>query len=284
MNRANHKKIRLSQLTETKKVLRRFNLHSVCEESRCPNISECFSRKTATFLILGNVCTRDCTFCSVRKGKPPAVDRDEPARVASAVKTLGIDYIVVTSVTRDDLPDGGAVIFNKTVRAIKGLGNSKKIEVLIPDFLGSEGSLKTVIDASPDVVSHNAETVPRLYPELRSKADYNRSLNILKKIKMLQPGQVTKSSIMLGLGETEGEVLDVIKGLADTGCDFLSIGQYLAPSKTAYPVKRMVHPEEFERCKERAEKLGFKHVESGTYVRTSYNAFLALNSLAPMFF
>ncbi len=274
MNRTNLKKIRLSHLTETKKVLRQLNLHSVCEESKCPNISECFSRKTATFLILGNVCTRNCTFCNVHKGRPLPVDEDEPERVASAVKNLGTEYAVVTSVTRDDLPDGGAEIFRRTVLAIKQPGSLKKVEVLIPDFLGSEGSLQAVIGASPDVVSHNVETVPRLYPELRGMADYTRSLDVLKTAKELNPVQVTKSGIMLGLGETEDEVLDVMRDLADAGCDFLSMGQYLAPSKTAYPVKRMVAPEEFERYGEKAKEMGFKHTESGTYVRTSYRASL----------
>lgn len=266
------KKIRLSQLTETKKILRRFNLHSVCEESGCPNISECFGNRTATFLILGNVCTRDCTFCNVRKGSPVAVDANEPERVAAAVEALGIEYVVVTSVTRDDLPDGGADMFRRTVLAVKRTGNLRRVEVLIPDFLGSEESIQTVVGASPDVISHNMETVPRLYRELRSRADYNRSLGVLSAVKKLNRGQATKSGIMLGLGETADEVLTVMKDLADTGCDFLSIGQYLAPSKTAFPVKRTVEPDEFKHYEKEAKGFGFKHAESGTYVRTSYHA------------
>ncbi len=271
MNNPVLKKIHLSELTETKRVLRRYGLHSVCEESMCPNISECFSRKTATFLILGNICTRNCTFCNVRKGAPLAVKESEPERVALAAKSLGIEYAVVTSVTRDDLPDGGAALFRETIHALKK-SDLKKVEVLIPDFLGSEDSLKTVIGASPEVISHNVETVPRLYPELRAMADYTRSVNLLKTVKEIRPAQAVKSGIMLGLGETEGEVLAVMKDLADAGCDFLSIGQYFAPSKVAYPVKRMVGPEEFARYKAKAEEMGFKHTESGTYVRTSYRA------------
>jgi len=272
MNRAK-KKICLSQLTEIKRLLRQFSLHSICEEGMCPNIAECFSHRTVTFLILGDVCTRNCSFCNVKKGVPCPVDPGEPTRVAKAVKILGMDYVVVTSVTRDDLPDGGAVAFRQTVEEIKKLGSLKKTEVLIPDFRGSEAALKTIIESGPDVISHNIETVPRLYPELRGMAEYQRSLNLLKRVKRLKPCQLTKSGIMLGLGESEEEVLDVIKDLAGAGCDLLSIGQYLSPSRTAFSVKRMVNTAEFERYRKKAEELGFKHVESGTYVRSSYNAF-----------
>lgn len=274
MNKSNLKKIRLSQLTRTRKILRQFNLHSVCEESRCPNISECFNQTTATFLILGNICTRNCTFCNVQKGKPLPLDEGEPDRVASAVKALGLNYVVITSVTRDDLSDGGADMLSRTILAIKNIGDSKKVEVLIPDLMGSEKSVETIINASPEVLSHNIETVPRLYPELRSKADYQRSLRILRIVKKLNPLQVTKSGIMLGLGESEEEVLSVMQDIIDTGCDFLSIGQYLAPSKDAYPVKYLLGSEEFEWYGEKAKELGFKHVESGTYIRTSYHASL----------
>lgn len=274
MNKSNLKKIRLSQLTRTRKILRQFNLHSVCEESRCPNISECFNQTTATFLILGNICTRNCTFCNVQKGKPLPLDEGEPDRVASAVKALGLNYVVITSVTRDDLSDGGADMLGRTILAIKNIGDSKKVEVLIPDLMGSEKSVETIINASPEVLSHNIETVPRLYPELRSKADYQRSLRILRIVKKLNPLQVTKSGIMLGLGESEEEVLSVMQDIIDTGCDFLSIGQYLAPSKDAYPVKYRLGSEEFEWYGEKAKELGFKHVESGTYIRTSYHASL----------
>lgn len=271
MQKNKKKKIWFSELAETKKILRKCNLHSVCEESRCPNISECFRNKTATFLILGNVCTRNCSFCNVSKGRPSVVDEDEPRRVAEAVESLGIEYVVVTSVTRDDLADGGAGIFARTVKEIK-LSGRKKCEVLIPDFRGDADSLKTVIESSPEVISHNIETVRRLYPELRSMADYGRSLNVLKKVKESNPAQLTKSGIMLGLGETGAEVIEAMKDIAGTGCDFLSIGQYLAPSNASYPVKRHLLPEEFEYYRKRALELGFRYVESGTYVRTSYNA------------
>ncbi len=275
MQKNKKKKIWFSELAETKKILRKCNLHSVCEESRCPNISECFRNKTATFLILGNVCTRNCSFCNVSKGRPSVVDEDEPRRVAEAVESLGIEYVVVTSVTRDDLADGGAGIFARTVKEIK-LSGRKKCEVLIPDFRGDADSLKTVIESSPEVISHNMETVRRLYPELRSMADYGRSLNVLKKVKESNPAQLTKSGIMLGLGETGAEVIEAMEDIAGTGCDFLSIGQYLAPSNASYPVKRHLLPEEFEYYRKRALELGFRYVESGTYVRTSYHASLYL--------
>jgi len=276
MQKNKKKKIRLSELAETKTILRKCSLHSVCEESMCPNISECFRNKTATFLILGNVCTRNCSFCNVSKGKPSAADADEPRRVAEAAESLGIEYVVVTSVTRDDLADGGAGIFARTVKEIK-LSGKRKCEVLIPDFMGDADSLKAVIDSSPDVISHNMETVRRLYPVLRSMADYGRSLNVLKKVKESKPAQMTKSGIMLGLGETGAEIIETIKDIAGTGCDFLSIGQYLAPSKASYPAKRHLPPEEFEYYRGKALELGFRHVESGTYVRTSYHASLYLS-------
>jgi lipoyl synthase len=272
------KKIRLSELTETKNILRRFNLHSVCEESRCPNISECFSRKTTTFLILGDICTRNCSFCSVKKGRPDAVDEDEPRRVALAVEALKINYVVITSVTRDDLPDGGSGIFRKTIEAVRQIDSSKKIEVLIPDFQGSEKALKTVIDASPDVIAHNVETVPRLYPEVRGGGNYQRSLHLLKALKRMNPEQKSKSGFMLGLGETEGEVRGVMKDVIETDCDFLSIGQYFPPLKTSYPVDRYLSPEEFIHYGDEARNMGFRHVESGVYVRSSYNASRYLSS------
>jgi len=266
------KKIVLSQLTETKKTLRRFNLHSVCEESMCPNISECFSKGTTTFLILGDICTRNCSFCSVKKGRPNTVDEDEPRRVALAVEELGITFVVITSVTRDDLPDGGAGIFRRTIEAVRQIDTSKKIEVLIPDLQGSEDALKTIVDASPDIISHNVETVPRLYPEVRGGGNYQRSLHLLEAIKRMNPGQKSKSGFMLGLGETENEVLNVMRDVRKTNCDFLSIGQYFQPLKTNHPVSRYLTPEEYTYYGERAREMGFKHVESGVYVRSSYNA------------
>ncbi|HPP30504.1 MAG TPA: lipoyl synthase [bacterium] len=268
------KKIVLSETGEIKKILRGLNLHSICEESMCPNISECFKKKTATFLILGDICTRNCRFCSVKKGVPLHPDNNEPERVAEAVRLLGMEYVVITSVTRDDILDGGAGIFKKTVEEIRKTGFSGRIEILIPDFSGDEKSIETVIDSSPDVISHNIETVKRLYPVLRDKADYERSLSVLKKIKGLKPTQKTKSGIMLGLGETEEEILNTIQDIASTGCEFLSIGQYLSPSIKSYPVKKYFSPAEFNYYKEKAYSYGFRYVESGVYVRTSYNASL----------
>jgi len=270
------KKIVLSETGETKRILRGLKLHSVCEESRCPNISECFKKKTTTFLILGDTCTRNCLFCSVKKGKPATLDEEEPCRVAEAVKMLGMGYVVVTSVTRDDLRDGGAEMFRRTVEEIRNAGFTGKIEVLIPDFNGDERFIEKVVRSSPDVISHNMETVARLYPVLRSKSCYSRSINVLKKIKELNPRQKIKSGIMLGLGETEDEVFATIEDIASTNCEFLSIGQYLAPLKVSYPVQRYFSDEEFGYFKERAYSYGFKHIASGVYVRTSYNAALYL--------
>ncbi|MDD3726371.1 MAG: lipoyl synthase [Candidatus Ratteibacteria bacterium] len=266
------KTIILSETGEIKKTLRELKLHSVCEESRCPNISECFRKKTTTFLILGDVCTRNCRFCSVKKGIPLPVDEKEPERVAEAVYILGMEYVVITSVTRDDLPDGGSGMFRKTVEEIRKAGFSGRIELLIPDFAGDEGAIETVLTSFPDVISHNIETPLRLYPVLRDRANYHRSLDVLKKIKKLNPQQKTKSGIMLGLGETEGEIIDTLKDIVDTGCDFCSIGQYLAPSKGSYPVQRYFTSDEFEYYRERALSFGFRAVKSGIYVRTSYNA------------
>lgn len=208
----------------------------------------------------------------MKKGRPALVDYGEPSRVAEAVRMLGMDYVVITSVTRDDLPDGGAGIFRETVEEIRRAGFNGRIEVLIPDFNGDERAIETILSASPDVVSHNIETVQRLYTVLREKADYNRSLGILKNIKKLNPLQKTKSGMMLGLEETEQEITETIKDVSVTACDFFSIGQYLAPEKTSYPVQRYLTPEEFEYYKEKALDVGFLHVESGVYVRTSYNA------------
>ncbi|MCX8082374.1 MAG: lipoyl synthase [bacterium] len=266
------KKITLSEIVKTEKILREMNLHSVCEESRCPNISECFKKNVVTFLILGDICTRNCQFCSVKKGIPLPVDEEEPLRVAKAVEILGMEYVVITSVTRDDLPDSGAGVFKATVEEIKKTSCMSKIEVLIPDFNGDEKAILTVLDTFPDVISHNIETVERLYPVLRDRADYKRSLGVLKKIKKLNPEQKIKSGIMIGLGETEDEIMETMKDISSTGCDFFSIGQYLAPQKAGFTVQRYYKPEEFEYYKEKAKEAGFRYVESGIYVRTSYNA------------
>jgi len=266
------KKLSFPDMAETKKILRKFSLHSVCEEAKCPNISECFAKKTATFLILGDTCTRNCSFCGVKKGKPGKPDKNEPANIAGALKALGIRYAVITSVTRDDLPDGGAGAFAETVRLVKDSLSLRQIEILVPDFRGSADSIKTVVEAGPDIIAHNVETVPSLYPLVRNMADYKRSLGILAAIKKLDGRQAVKSGIMLGLGEKKTEVLDTMEDIAATGCDFLSIGQYLAPGRSHYKVARYIPPEEFDFYALEGKKMGFKHIESGCYVRSSYNA------------
>jgi len=247
-------------------ILRELGLHTVCEEANCPNRGECFESKTATFMILGNVCTRNCTFCAVSKGKPQPVDPDEPERLAEAASKLGLEYVVVTSVTRDDLPDGGAGHFAKVTQELHKKGI--KTELLIPDFQGNEQALKTVLDSDPEVLNHNVETVPRLYPEVRPKANYLQSLELLNRAR----DHTTKSGIMLGLGEKQEEVEEVLDDLIKAGCDFLTIGQYLAPSRYHHPVIDYVHPDKFEELKQIALHKGFKHVASGPFVRSSYHA------------
>lgn len=267
-----NKKIDLRACSKTKESLRGLNVETVCEQAMCPNIGECFSRGEATFLILGKHCTRMCSFCNIDKGRPVSPDSDEPKRVAEAVYKFKLKHVVITSVTRDDLPDGGAMIFADTVRSIRKISPKVSIEVLIPDFLLSLDSLKIVIDSSPDIIAHNVETVPSLYAAARQGADYSRSLGVLYHVKLISPGSKTKSGIMLGLGEKEEEVLSVMKDLRSIGCDFLSIGQYLAPSKRHHPVKEYVAPEMFRLYKEKGMEFGFAHVESAPYVRSSYMA------------
>jgi lipoic acid synthetase len=268
-------KIRLSQLRDTSKVKSILNvtsLHTVCEEARCPNLGECFSSGTATILILGKICTRNCGFCAVERGIPAFLDESEPERVATAISKMKLQYVVVTSVTRDDLPDGGASVFARTIRAVRSLDPKIKIEVLIPDFKGDEASLVTVLKESPDVLNHNVETVPRLYPQVRPQADYGRSLGLLKRVKEYNPRMKTKSGFMLGLGESREEVLDLLRDLRKTECDFLTIGQYLQPRPDRLPVKEYVPPEEFEEYKKIGEEMGFKSVASGPFVRSSFHA------------
>jgi lipoic acid synthetase len=248
------------------------NLHTVCQEANCPNINHCFESKTATFLILGNICTRGCGFCDVKRGTPLPVDNSEPKRVAIAVKKLGLSYAVITSVTRDDLPDGGASLFAQTIQEIRNLIPVCKIEVLIPDFLGSFESLKMVLDAKPDVLNHNLETVKRLYPQVRRGADYERSLNLLHIAKDYDGNLITKSGIMVGLGETWEEIVNLMGDLGNVSCDLLTIGQYLSPSKEHLSVAKYYHPDEFAELKRIGEKMGFLHVESGPLVRSSYEA------------
>lgn len=246
------------------------NLHTVCRSAACPNQTECWNAGTATFMILGNVCTRGCRFCNVPKGVPCGVDLDEPKRVGDAVASLNLRYAVVTSVTRDDLSDGGAGIFAVTISNIREKSPGCRIEVLIPDFRGSEEALLTIQSASPDVLSHNLETVPSLYSSVRPGADYQRSLRLLEKAKKY--GLVTKTGLMLGLGESIDEVLEVIGNLQKVGCDILTLGQYLQPRKSHLPVIKYYHPEEFQNLSEEAKKLGLRKVVAGPLVRSSYHA------------
>jgi lipoic acid synthetase len=265
------KKIKLNDLDKVKSLLSGLNLHTICTEALCPNISECFSKRYATFLILGNICTRGCQFCNVIKGKPKAVDLGEPLRIKEAAKRLKLKHVVITSPTRDDLADGGAGIFYQTIIELKKIPCLESLEVLIPDFKGDTGSIKRVAEGYPDIIGHNLETVSRLY-QVRKGADYQRSLNLLKKVKEINLEIKTKSALMVGLGEEKEEVVKAIKDLREAGCDFLALGQYLAPRKSSYPVKRIVKDQEFSYYKQKAYSLGFQHVEAGTYVRSSYHA------------
>jgi len=260
-------------IQKVKSILEQADLHTVCEEARCPNLGECFSRGTATFLILGKICTRNCGFCGVEHGVPMLTDETEPQKVARAIQRMDLQYVVVTSVTRDDLPDGGASLFAKTIEAIRALDPKIGIEVLIPDFQGDFASLEIVLKEGPDVLNHNIETTARLYSEVRPQADYKRSLQLLRKSKRQDYEFFTKSGFMLGLGETHGEVLELLRDLREVGCDFLTIGQYLQPRPDRLPVMRFVPPEEFEEYKRVGEEMGFKTVASGPFVRSSFHAF-----------
>ena len=255
-----------------KNLMRGLNLHTVCESARCPNIGECWNSGTATFMILGDVCTRSCGFCAVKTGRPESLDTEEPERVAEAVQTMGLRHAVVTSVNRDELPDGGARIFAETICAIRRLCRHTKVEVLIPDFQGNWQALRVVIDAAPDILNHNVETVPRLYKTMRPQAKYDRSLALLKRARAMGRGMPTKSGIMVGAGETIVEVRQTIRDIADCKTDILTIGQYLQPSAQHVPVARFYHPDEFLDLKQFALTLGFRHVESGPLVRSSYHA------------
>ncbi|MDA2912989.1 lipoyl synthase [Acidobacteriia bacterium AH_259_A11_L15] len=268
-------KVRLpggDKYTELKALVRRQGLHTVCESARCPNVAECWGHGTATFMILGNLCTRACGFCAVPHGKPLGLDTDEPRRVAEAVRTMGLDYAVVTSVNRDDLEDGGAAIFAETIRALRRAVPGCKVEVLIPDFRGNWAALKTVIEARPEVLNHNTETVPRLYRRVRMGAVYGRSLELLRRAKQLAPHLPTKSGLMLGLGETYEEILQTLGDLRAQQVDIVTVGQYLQPTRNHLPVVRFYHPEEFARLKRDGEALGLRHVEAGPLVRSSYHA------------
>jgi lipoic acid synthetase len=262
--------------TELKALVGRLKLHTVCESAACPNVGECWNRRTATFMILGNVCTRRCGFCAVQKGAPLPVDYDEPRRVAEAVAALGLRYAVITSVNRDDRKDGGAELFALTIRAIRRKVPGCKVEVLIPDFQGSEAALAMVMEAAPDVLNHNVETVPRLYRQVRIGARYQRSLDLLAAAKRMSPAVPTKSGLMVGLGETFDEVIAVMEDLRRHQVDILTVGQYLRPSPKHLPVARFVPPEEFAAYRRLGLEMGFAHVESGPLVRSSYHADSAL--------
>jgi len=255
-----------------KKLARGLALHTVCESAQCPNIGECWNHRTATFMLLGDICTRRCGFCAVPKGRPQAIDWQEPSRVAEAVATLGLKHAVVTSVNRDDDNIGGAKIFAETIRQIHERSPECRVEVLIPDFQGIEECLRIVLDAGPEVLNHNTETVPRLYRAVRSGARYQRTLVLLENAKKIAPGIVTKSGVMAGLGETAEELIEVFRDLGSRGVDILTVGQYLRPSKDHLPIARFYTPDEFAYLKTEALKFGFRHVESGPMVRSSYHA------------
>jgi lipoic acid synthetase len=255
-----------------KGIMRELNLHTVCEEAQCPNIGECWNHGTATFMILGDVCTRACSYCAVSHGRPAAVDPAEPTRVAHAIKTLDLNYVVITSVDRDDLADGGASIFADTIRETRARLPECRIEVLIPDFQGDEAALRTVLDAKPDILNHNTETVPRLYRMARSGGRYARTLELLRRSRSYAPDIPTKTGLMVGLGEEHDEIVRTLEDLRGVDCQVLTIGQYLRPSAAHAPMARYYHPDEFRALKDIALALGFVHVESGPLVRSSYHA------------
>jgi lipoic acid synthetase len=247
-------------------------VHTVCQQARCPNIWECFSRKTATFMIMGDRCTRNCRFCAVAHGPICFPDTEEPVRIAKMVQKLSLDYVVITSVTRDDLSDGGAAFFSQTVKEIHQKVPHALVELLIPDFQGNKNALKSIVEVRPNVLNHNIETVPRLYPSVRPEAIYRRSLDLLKQVVALDSDIVTKSGLMLGLGEQSEEVLKTLKDLVDVGCQLVTLGQYLQPTNAHIPVERYVPPEEFDNWHKTALEMGFTEVASGPFVRSSYNA------------
>ena len=257
---------------EIEALLRDCRINTVCESARCPNLNECFSKGTATFLILGDTCTRGCGFCSVKKGKPISPDPREPWRIAQAVERLGLKYAVITSVTRDDLEDGGAGQFATIISAIKGLSPETKVEILTPDFNGSKPALETVLSGGPDVFGHDIETVRRLYPVARQGASYDSSLGIFRMIKDMRPSLLTKSALLAGIGESEEEIIETMRDLASAGCDILMVGQYLRPGKSNLPVVRYLSQEEFDNFKRIGEVMGFRHVNAGAFVRSSYRA------------
>ena len=278
------RKRRIGGASRVSTLVKGLGLRTVCQEALCPNIEECFSRGTATFLILGGVCTRGCNFCSVKKGDPLSgatlspPDEEEPFRLAVAVRQMGLRYVVVTSVTRDDLPDGGSAHYGKTIRCLKEIGGIK-VEVLVPDFQGRQKAVATVLEAGPDLLSHNVETVPRLYPIVRRGASYKRSLGVLEFTKKQCKNIKTKSGLMLGLGESRQEVLEVLADLKEVGCDTLTLGQYLRPTREQLPVQRYLEPEEFEEYKRLACSMDFREVKAGPFIRSSYYSDASLEGL-----
>ena len=269
------KKIGASKAQEIKKLLREYNLHTVCESAKCPNLGECFEKGTATFMILGNICTRNCTFCAVEKSSEKLLlpDSEEPRSIAELSKKLGLKHIVITTVTRDDLPDGGASQFIEVIKKIKEICEKNiSIEVLISDFNGDLKQVIKVVDAAPDILNHNIETIPRLYPAVRPKADFERSISVLQTARKSNRNILTKSGFMVGLGETEKEVLVLLEELRKADVDIVTIGQYMQPSKDHFPVNEYIHPEVFDYYKNEGEKIGFKIVESAPLVRSSYHA------------
>jgi lipoyl synthase len=263
---------RSENFEQLKRLVQERRLHTVCEEAHCPNIFDCWNRRTATFMILGDVCTRACRFCAVTSGRPSELDIGEPLRVAESVAELGLRHAVITSVDRDDLRDGGAEIFARTIRAIRRRSPGTSIEVLTPDFQGDREAIRTVVEAGPDIFNHNTETVPRLYARIRPKAVYANSLGLLAYVKELAPGMVAKSGLMVGLGETTDELLDVFRNMREHRIDVLTVGQYLRPSAKHAEVVRFYRPEEFAELRRRAVEMGFEHVEAGPLVRSSYHA------------
>jgi lipoyl synthase len=259
-------------LASMRSLTRGLQLHTVCESARCPNRQQCFAQGTATFMILGNTCTRDCSFCAVETGQPQSPDPHEPKNIVTAVAELQLKYVVITSVTRDDLHDGGAAHFARTIEAIHDYDPTIMVEALIPDFRGSLSALEAVTDTPLAVLNHNVETVPRLYPEVRPQAEYRRSVELLRQARVLRPGLVTKSGLMLGLGETKQEVIDVMADLRQVGCDLLTIGQYLQPSLKHHELVRYVLPEEFAEYESIGKRMGFRYVASGPLVRSSFHA------------
>jgi lipoyl synthase len=266
-------KVRLQQgpdYRDIRQVVDRLGLHTICEEARCPNIWECWNNRTATFLILGDICTRRCHYCSVTTGKPLPVDHEEPFRVAQAVQAMRLKHAVITSVNRDELNDGGATVFAETIRQVRQLNPTCTVEVLIPDFEGNETALQTVVAERPEILNHNIETVERLFPDIRPQGKYRRSIELLGRAK--QMGMTTKSGLIIGMGETEDEIRQVMRDLRSVDCDILTIGQYLQPTREHLPVSRFYHPDEFAAFKTEALALGFSHVESSPLARSSYHA------------